>query len=178
MTKLQRCTPLTLMTFLILCCQPMCVWVFYTQLLKGIRAETVIIPLSLTCHYCLQQPRLCVSFRWRAHSCMRRCPQTPTFTHAHTCPATKVFLTVSLFNRKHLLSRATWGIAPPPSLPEMLSSGCSELPCSLSLSVVVVIAFCCSKSFKTKWRCSPSRKETRKVRSNEWHAPFCHFISL
>lgn len=45
-----------------------------------------------------------------------------THSRTHTCKTTKVFVTVSLFNGKRLLSRATWGVAPPPSLPQMLSS--------------------------------------------------------
>lgn len=79
-------------------CQIMCVC--YLEPLKGIRVETVIIPLSQTCHYCLFSSTACAS------------ASTSAQAQTHTCCHTKVFLTVPLFTGKHLLSCATCGIAP------------------------------------------------------------------
>lgn len=128
------------------------VCVCYLELLKGIRVETVIIPLSLTCHYCLFSSTACVSASADVRTYTRKNAQLPTNTHTHTpvhsqrcfwqflCLMENTFY-LSLPEASPLLPRSLerFHLLTLPSLqPVALCSHCHR-------------AFSCSKSVKTQW---------------------------
>lgn len=145
----------------------------YLELLTGIRAETAIIPLSLTCHYCLfSAASLSASGEAQSRAC------TSERAPAHTCSHTKLFLTVSLFQGKRLLSCATCGSGPSPPHPTPLKRFHLCLPLSVSVSpaarcsvVIVSFFYCCT--FREK--CTAQHK--KKKNKTTWHMwPFLIFL--
>lgn len=148
--------------------------VCYLELLKGIRVETVIISLSLTCHYCLFSSTACVS------------ASTGVQTHAHAHTQTQACATAHKHTPAHTqrcffwqflcLMENTFYLALPEASPFLpLSLKCFHLLAlflsrSPLLSVLIVIAFFCGKSLKkTHNEC------TAQVKNNVTHVPLCQF---
>lgn len=131
----------------------------YLELLTGIRAATAIIPLSLACHYCLFSAAS-VSASGEAQS--RAC--TSERAPAHTCLHTKLFLTVSLFKGKRLLSCATCGSGPsPPLLPSnAFISVCLFLCLSLLQPVALLSLFPSFTAARSEKNAQPNIKKNKR----------------